>query len=135
MKQLSETGKEMDARLRQTEEELNRLLLSTPNFPDPCVPQGTDSGENVEQRRWETPREFAFSARPHWELGEALGILDPVSAAKVSGARFHFYKGLGAALERAVIRQAHPGRRLYRAAAAFYGEPRFHDGNRPASQI
>ncbi|MDD4715464.1 MAG: serine--tRNA ligase [Oscillospiraceae bacterium] len=103
MKQLSETGKEMDARLRQTEEELNRLLLSTPNFPDPCVPQGTDSGENVEQRRWETPREFAFSARPHWELGEALGILDPVSAAKVSGARFHFYKGLGAALERAVI--------------------------------
>lgn len=103
MKQLAAQGKEIDGKLKETEEELRTLLLSVPNFPNEDVPLGADSDENVEQRRWGTVPTFSFDPKPHWELGEMLGILDPVTAAKVSGARFHFYKGVGAALERAVI--------------------------------
>lgn len=103
MKALAAQGKELDAQLKATEEELRTLLLSVPNFPADEVPLGADSDENVEQRRWGETPSFDFDPKPHWELGESLGILDPVTAAKVSGARFHFYRGMGAALERAVI--------------------------------
>ena len=57
----------------------------------------------MEIRRWGEPRKFDFEPKPHWELGESLDILDPETAAKVTGARFHFYKGLGARLERAIV--------------------------------
>ena len=103
MKELAARGKALDAGLKETEEALRTLLLSVPNFPADEVPHGADSDENVEQRRWGEVPAFDFAPKPHWELGESLGILDPVTAAKVSGARFHFYKGMGAALERAVI--------------------------------
>lgn len=103
MKELAAKGKEIDGVLKETEESLRNLLMSVPNFPDKEVPLGADSDENVEQRRWGDVPAFSFEPKPHWELGETLGILDPATAAKVSGARFHFYKGMGAALERAVI--------------------------------
>lgn len=103
MKELAAKGKALEAQRKAAEEALRTCLLSVPNFPAEEVPLGADSDENVEQRRWGDVPSFDFDPKPHWELGESLGILDPVTAAKVSGARFHFYKGMGAALERAVI--------------------------------
>lgn len=103
MKELSETVKENDRRLREIEAEMTRLLYDIPNIPDERVPVGKDSGDNVEIRRFSGPRAFDFDPLPHWEIGARLQILDPETAAKVSGARFHFYKGAGAKLERAVI--------------------------------
>ncbi len=95
--------KEGDRVINEIETELEELLLSIPNIPDNSVPAGNDETDNREIRRYGTPRVFDFEAKPHWDLGKALGILDPDTAAKVSGARFHFYRGLGARLERAVI--------------------------------
>ncbi|PKM62770.1 MAG: serine--tRNA ligase [Firmicutes bacterium HGW-Firmicutes-21] len=95
--------KEDDRVLDEIENELESILLSLPNIPDQTVPVGKDESENTEIRRHGSPTEFTFAAKPHWDLGKALGILDPETAAKVSGARFHFYKGLGARLERSVI--------------------------------
>jgi seryl-tRNA synthetase len=74
-----------------------------PNLPAQDVPVGRDERENVEVRRWGTPREFDFEAKAHWDLGPELGILDLERAAKVTGARFAVYWGLGARLERALI--------------------------------
>jgi len=71
--------------------------------PHESVPKGASDEDNVEIRRWGEPRKFDFEPKPHWELGESLDILDPETAAKVTGARFHFYKGLGARLERAIV--------------------------------
>ncbi|ADU28281.1 serine--tRNA ligase [Ethanoligenens harbinense] len=103
MKELSDDIKENDAKLRETEEALRAQLLSIPNVPHESVPEGQDDSENVEKRRFGTPRDFGFEPQAHWDIGAKLGILDPERAAKVTGARFHFYKGLGARLERAVI--------------------------------
>ncbi|MBR2521380.1 MAG: serine--tRNA ligase [Oscillospiraceae bacterium] len=103
MKEIAAKAKEIDEELRSVEAQQAELLLNTPNAPADIVPPGEDDTFNVEQKRWGTPREFGFEAKPHWEIGDKLGILDPVTAAKVTGTRFHFYKGLGAALERAVI--------------------------------
>ena len=83
--------------------EMTNLLLSIPNLPNKLVPIGEDDSENVEMRRWSTPREFDFDPKAHWDLGKDLGILDPDTAAKVTGTRFHFYRGMGSRLERAVI--------------------------------
>jgi seryl-tRNA synthetase len=103
MKELSENIKENDVKLRAAEESLLNILLSLPNIPHDSVPVGKDSDDNVEVRRFGTPRKFGFTPKPHWELGESLNILDPETAAKVTGARFHFYKALGARLERSII--------------------------------
>ncbi len=100
-----ETGdriKELDAMLGPVEEELRMALLSIPNIPDASVPVGKDDSENVELRKYLEPTTFAFEPKPHWEIGDKLGILDPVTAGKITGARFTVYKGLGARLERAV---------------------------------
>lgn len=102
MKDLSEQIKQNDAKLREAEEKVRGMLLAIPNIPDDSVPVGRDSDSNVEVRRFSEPRKFDFDPKPHWELGEALGILDPETAAKVTGARFHFYRGLGARLERSI---------------------------------
>ena len=102
MKALSQEIGELEGELRTIEDEQRMLLLSVPNIPHESVPVGVDDSENVEQRRWGEPTKFDFEPKPHWELGDSLGILDPVTAAKVTGARFHFYRGAGAALERAV---------------------------------
>lgn len=103
LKKLADEIKELEGELRAVEEELNSALLVIPNTPNDSIPDGPDSDSNVEVRRNGTPREFDFTPKAHWDLGEDLGILDPTTAAKVTGTRFHFYKGAGAALERAVI--------------------------------
>ena len=103
LKKLADEAKELEAELRAVEEELNSALLVIPNTPNDSIPDGPDSDSNVEVRKNGTPRKFDFEPKAHWDLGEDLGILDPTTAAKVTGTRFHFYKGAGAALERAVI--------------------------------
>lgn len=103
MKAISEQVKACDAEISALEEEQRSLLLCIPNVPHESVPVGRDDSENVEVRKWGTPREFEFEPKAHWELGSRLNILDPETAAKVTGARFHFYRGLGARLERSII--------------------------------
>lgn len=88
---------------KQIQQELNSLLLLVPNIPAKEVPVGKDESENKEINRWGRPRKFDFSPRPHWEIGESLGILDFPRAGKISGTRFTLYKGLGAELERALV--------------------------------
>ncbi|HHW49152.1 MAG TPA: serine--tRNA ligase [Clostridiaceae bacterium] len=103
MKELSENIKEIDLRVREIEGQIDNILLSIPNIPSEKVPVGESDAENVEVRRWGKPREFDFEPKAHWDIGEELGILDFGTAAKVTGARFTFYKGLGARLERALV--------------------------------
>ena len=93
----------LDTKLRDVEIELQQVALMLPNMCDASVPVGADENENIEQRRWGTPRSFDFDVKAHWDLGESLGILDFERAAKESGARFTIYKGIGARLERALI--------------------------------
>ena len=93
----------LDNKLREVETELQQVALMLPNMCDASVPVGADETENIEQRRWGTPRSFDFDVKAHWDLGESLGILDFERAAKESGARFTIYKGIGARLERALI--------------------------------
>lgn len=103
MKTLSEQVKECNAKLSELEEKQRYLLLTIPNTPNPDIPDGKDDSDNVEIRRWGEPRDFGFEAKAHWDIGADLGILDPETAGKVTGTRFHFYRGLGARLERAII--------------------------------
>ena len=93
----------LDDELKQTEAELRSILLSIPNMPKDDVPVGKDENDNPEVRRWGEVPQFDFAPKAHYEIGESLGILDAERAAKVTGARFTFYKGLGARLERACI--------------------------------
>ena len=103
MKELSNEIKEMDEKVREIDEELRNFMLRIPNMPNPNVPEGIDDTENKELRRNGTPREFDFEAKAHWDIGADLDILDFERGAKISGARFTVYKGLGARLERSVI--------------------------------
>lgn len=103
MKELSDRIKEEGAELAALEEQQRALILTIPNIPHESVPTGKDDRDNAEQRRWREPTAFSFEPKAHWDLGASLGILDPETAAKVTGARFHFYIGLGARLERAVV--------------------------------
>ena len=103
MKGLAEQVKECNAQLSVLEEKQRYLLLTIPNTPNADIPDGKDDSDNVEIRRWGEPKTFDFEAKAHWDIGADLGILDPETAGKVTGARFHFYRGLGARLERAVI--------------------------------
>ena len=102
MKVLSDQIKEMDERSGKLDAELHELLAGLPNVPHETVPAGRTPEDNVEVRRWGVPPEFSFTPRPHWELGEALGVLDLERAAKIAGARFAVYWDLGAKLERAL---------------------------------
>lgn len=103
MKQLSDKVKEDAAVISQIEEECENILLNIPNTPHESVVIGEDDSQNQEIRKCGEPKSFDFEPKPHWELGQSLNILDPETAAKVTGARFHFYKGMGAKLERAVM--------------------------------
>lgn len=103
MKVVSDRIKELDEELRIVEADVHQILLSIPNMPSDTVPIGRTEEENVEIRRWGTPKTFEFDVQPHWEVASKLGILDFETAAKVTGSRFVFYKGLGARLERALI--------------------------------
>lgn len=102
MQTLSADIKSIDAELTTIDEQLNQIITILPNTPHDSVPVGADEEDNVEVRRWGTPREFAFEPKAHWDLGEDLDILDWERGAKVTGARFLFYKNLGARLERAL---------------------------------
>jgi seryl-tRNA synthetase len=103
MRLLGDKISQLDERLRQVEEELQQTLLSIPNIPHESVPVGADDSSNRLVRKWGEPLQFTFAPKPHWEIGEALDILDFARGAKISGARFTVYKGLGAKLERALI--------------------------------
>lgn len=105
MKEVSEQIKRDDERVAELDNRLKQFLLTIPNIPHSSVPVGTSVADNVEVRRWPDPwrpPKFDFAPRPHWELGEAAGILDFESAVKIAAARFAVYKGLGARLERAI---------------------------------
>jgi seryl-tRNA synthetase len=94
---------ELDQQAVKLDEEFRDVLARVPNLPHESVPVGKSEHDNVEVRRWGAPREFTFEPKPHWDLGPQLGILDMDRAAKVTGARFAVYWGLGARLERALV--------------------------------
>jgi seryl-tRNA synthetase len=100
---LSDRIKELGGERSTAEDELRNFLLGVPNVPHESVPAGRDSSDNMEVRRWGEPRAFGFEPRDHVELGKILDIIDLDRAAKITGARFALYKGLGARLERALI--------------------------------
>jgi seryl-tRNA synthetase len=99
---LKQQTEELERSAAQAEEAMRQLLTRIPNLTQDSVPPGKSEAENVEVMRWGTPPAFDFAPKPHWELGESLGILDLERAAKISGARFAVYWGLGARLERAL---------------------------------
>jgi seryl-tRNA synthetase len=103
MKEVSGRIKTLDEELREVEERLQGLLLSIPNLPHESCPVGASEEENREVRRWGEVPSFDFEPKPHWELGETLGILDFERAGKIAGARFSLSRGAGARLERALI--------------------------------
>ncbi|WP_270324580.1 serine--tRNA ligase [Lactococcus petauri] len=102
MKQVSADIKVIDAELADIEEKLTIYTTTLPNLPHDDVPVGADEDDNVEIRRHGQTPEFSFEPKPHWDLGESLGILDWERGGKVTGSRFLFYKGAGARLERAL---------------------------------
>ena len=103
MKQVSSQIKDLEKQVSRVEEELRELLMLIPNIPHESVPIGEDETHNEVVRTWGEIKEMNFEPRPHWEIGEGLGILDFARAAKLSGARFSLYRGPGALLERALI--------------------------------
>ncbi len=103
LRALSDRIKQMEAERRELEAQREALLLMVPNIPHTTTPIGKDASENVEVRRGGQPHPASFEVRPHWEIAEALGIIDFERGAKVSGSGFMFYTGLGAQLERALI--------------------------------
>ncbi|RKY99031.1 MAG: serine--tRNA ligase [Candidatus Hydrothermota bacterium] len=103
LRQVSRRIKEIEEKQAKVESKFKELWLQIPNIPHESVPIGKDETENKVIRQEGEPREFDFEPKPHWELGEKLGILDFKTAAKMSGSRFAVYKGLGAKLERALI--------------------------------
>lgn len=95
--------KELDAKLAEVEAKVEYFQMTLPNVLDETTPVGKDENDNVEVRRWGTPKEFSFEPKPHYELGEELGILDFERGAKLGGSRFTLYRGAAARLERALI--------------------------------
>ena len=103
MREVSQKIKGMDEELKQVDEELSSFLLTVPNLPDPSTPLGASESDNVQVRTWGEPGTYSFTPKPHWEIGEELGLLDFECGAKITGARFTLYRGAGARLERALI--------------------------------
>ncbi|MCI8459663.1 MAG: serine--tRNA ligase [Clostridia bacterium] len=102
MKKDNECIKKLDEELTAVEAELKMAVMSIPNVPHRSVPVGKDDSQNKEVRKWGEPTKFDFAPKAHWDLGADLDILDPATAAKISGARFMIYRGAGARLERAI---------------------------------
>ena len=103
MNRVKEAIKADEDELNSLEARQKSLIYEFPNIPNKTTPLGKDDSENVEIRRWGEPRKFDFEPKAHWDIGSDLKILDPETAAKVTGARFHFYRGAGARLERSII--------------------------------
>jgi len=103
MRRLAQEIKEKDEEIRVIEEKMQGILLNIPNIPDESVPPGKSAADNPVVRTWGEPRQFPFAPKAHWDIGEALDIIDFERGGKVTGARFSFYKGAGARLERSVF--------------------------------
>ena len=103
MRAQGEQIKAYETELSATEEKLSVIMYTIPNLVDDSVPYGVDDSDNPELRRFMSPTEFSFTPLSHWEIGEKKGIFNPQQAAKITGARFTVYHGMGARLERAVI--------------------------------
>ncbi|MDA8421979.1 MAG: serine--tRNA ligase [Nitrospiraceae bacterium] len=107
MRAVGDTITALENSTREAEEAQRNILLTIPNLPHVSVPDGKDENDNVEMRRWSPhggePPKFSFEPKPHWDLAEYLDIIDFDRAAKITGARFALYKGMGARLERALI--------------------------------
>lgn len=103
MKVLADQIKELDAKVAAVDTELEAFMYTLPNTPCDLVPAGADDKDNIEMRKWGEPTKFDFEPKPHWEIGEDYGFLDPATAAKITGARFTIYKGAAARLERAIM--------------------------------
>lgn len=103
VKRLKEDIERLEERLSEVNSKLRKVMLWMPNLPHESVPVGEDEEDNVEVRRWGEPKEFSFEPKPHWEIGERLGILDFERGARLSGSRFTVVRGFGARLERALI--------------------------------
>ena len=103
MREVSARIKTLDKELKEIETAVREILMTLPNIPHESVPVGESNEDNVEVRRWGKPQDFPFEPKAHWDIGEGLDILDFGRAAKLAGARFALYKGLGARLERALI--------------------------------
>jgi seryl-tRNA synthetase len=102
MSQVGDKISELDEKLRQVETDLYDKQLYVPNMPGPDVPVGPDENHNVEVRRWGESPTFDFEPKAHWDLGESLDIIDFERGVKISGTRFYFFKGAGAAMHRAL---------------------------------
>jgi seryl-tRNA synthetase len=103
MGKVSDRIKELDESLKKTEQDLQSFVMTVPNVPHPSVVTGSGSEDNPVIRMWGEKPQFDFTPKPHWELGESLGILDFARGAKIAGARFTLYWSMGAKLERALI--------------------------------
>lgn len=103
IRELGEEIKKFDDKANEIESELDELALRIPNRPHASVPKGKDENDNIEMRRWGTPREFDFEPKPHWDLGEALGVMDFDRGVKIAESRFTVLKGAGARLERGLM--------------------------------
>ena len=133
----------LEAVIREAEDAQRNILLTIPNLPHASVPDGRDETGNVEVKRWspegDEPRKFSFEPKPHWDIAEYLDIIDFDRAAKITGARFALYKGMGARLERALINfmlDLHTTEHGYlEVVAAVHGEPGQHDRHGTASQV
>ena len=103
VRDMGERAAALETKATELDEQYKKLLAGVPNAPHESVPAGTSEHDNVEVRKWGTPPAFSFEPKAHWDLGPQLGILDFDRAAKITGARFAVYMGLGAKLERALI--------------------------------
>lgn len=103
MKELSDSIKADDEKVRELDEQIQNIMYTIPNIPNETVPDGDSDEDNVEIREFMEPTKFDFEPKAHWDLGKDLNILDAETAAKITGARFHVYKDLGAKLERAIM--------------------------------
>ncbi|WP_077329859.1 serine--tRNA ligase [Virgibacillus siamensis] len=103
MREVGQQISDLDRELKEIEEKLNHMMLSIPNIPHESVPIGEDEDDNIVARTWGEVPAFDFEAKPHWDIAADLDIIDFERAAKVTGSRFVFYKGLGTRLERALI--------------------------------
>ncbi len=103
MKVLSDDIKKLDENIREIDAKIDEIMYTIPNIANPSVPDGDTDEDNIEVRRFMEPTKFDFEPKAHWDLGEELNILDPSTAAKITGTRFTVYRGAGAQLERAVI--------------------------------
>ena len=103
MKKLSAEIKEYDEKIRNLDEQINKVMLTIPNIPADDVPDGETDEDNVEVRKLMEPTKFDFEPKAHWDIGADLDILDAPTAGKVTGTRFTFYKDKGARLERSII--------------------------------